>query len=150
MLQSSCSMLRAACCVQAGTLIEYGMLRSLDKHGSSLEEVLTREAGLADPPAAVAALELQPGYIREYLELHIEQVRGVAGRVRTRHARGVQAIIACVAERCGGMHAGAPAGPLTCSCLQGARAHARAGAAVGPSLTLLLCLCAAHVVPSPC
>ncbi|KAG2443601.1 hypothetical protein HXX76_001952 [Chlamydomonas incerta] len=80
----------------AGTLVKYGMLSSKDRAGTSLEQVLREEGGVADPvAAAVAGLALDAAAIAEYVEVHIEQgpvleardlplgvVAGIAGQTR--------------------------------------------------------------------
>lgn len=68
------------CALQAGTLVRYGMLNSKDASGASLADVLRSEAGVEDAGATVSALALPGEAVREYVELHIEQVGGaVAG-----------------------------------------------------------------------
>ncbi|GAX82684.1 hypothetical protein CEUSTIGMA_g10110.t1 [Chlamydomonas eustigma] len=57
----------------AGTLIKYGMLSARDKSGSSLEDVLRIEGGVADPESEVARIAISAKKVAEYVEIHMEQ-----------------------------------------------------------------------------
>ena len=65
-------------CLQAGTLIKYGMLQAMDKAGMSLADVLKQDGGIADPLSEVAAAAVPPEQIFEYIEVHMEQVMVLA------------------------------------------------------------------------